>query len=669
MTDRSGPRVGEQIGNYRLVGLLGQGGFAEVYLGQHIFLNTEAAIKVLSTRLAQPEQESFLNEARIIARLIHPHIVRVLDFGMQDNSIPYLVMDYAPHGSLREQYPKGARLPLSVITSYVNQIASALQYAHDEKLIHRDVKPENMLLGRHGEILLSDFGISVVTQATQSQSLQEAVGTVPYMAPEQIQGKPRPASDQYALGIIVYEWACGERPFQGGLTELYGQHIFQPPPPLRERAPEIPTDVEQVVMTALAKDPHQRFSNIHAFALALEQASRAESRPLVITPPEGVTTPSATTTTIATPPTLHTPPTVPSTPLQTPTIPITRTPLTGWPKVSRRVAISGLAGLAGLVIAGTGVNWYVSAHRFLPQGTLIYTFPFHTDSVYTVGWKGERIASGGADKTVKVWGATNGSNALIYTQHTDHVNTVAWSPDGSKIASGGTDNVVLVWDASNGKTLLSYKGHQSNSSGIACVAWSPDGRSIASCGGDGTVQVWDAVSGHIITTYKGHFGQDNSVNTVYTLSWSPDGTRIASGAADRTVKVWDASNGKTLLSYEKHNNDVSSVAWSPDGKSIASASADKTVQVWDPAGNYQQSNFTYSGHTDVLYKIAWSSDGQYIASASADTTVQIWSPVNGAKSYIYKRHSKQVFAVAWAEDSHRVTSGGDDTTVQVWEAI
>src|SRR5205814_6906641 len=130
--------------------LLGRGGFAEVYLGEHLYLKTKAAIKVMHTEVAKDELQSFLNEARTIARLVHPHIVRVLEFGVEGNT-PFLVMDYAVNGTLRQRHPKGTRIPLATISDYVKQITDALQFAHDEKLIHRDIKPENMLLGRRND--------------------------------------------------------------------------------------------------------------------------------------------------------------------------------------------------------------------------------------------------------------------------------------------------------------------------------------------------------------------------------------------------------------------------------------------------------------------------------------------------------------------------------------
>jgi len=263
----------DQLGNYRLICLLGEGGFANVYLGQHIYLNTQAAIKVLQVHLGFEESEDFLDEARMVARLVHPHIVRVLEFGVEGHT-PFLVMDYAPNGTLRQRHPRGTQLSLDTIVSYVKQVAAALQYAHDRKLIHRDVKPENMLLGGNDDILLSDFGIALVAQTSRSlqPNIEETAGTLAYMAPEQLAGKPRPASDQYALGVVAYEWLTGERPFQGTFTEIASQHMFAPPAPLHEKVPGIPLTVEQVLMKAMEKDPHQRFASVQLFASALEQA-------------------------------------------------------------------------------------------------------------------------------------------------------------------------------------------------------------------------------------------------------------------------------------------------------------------------------------------------------------------------------------------------------------
>jgi len=279
-------RLGQQVGNYRLTGWLGQGGFADVYQGEHIYLKTQCALKMLHVQLSEA---TFLNEARTIARLEHPNIVRVFDYGV-DNGNPYLVMSYAPNGSLRKRFPRGTRVEPAQVVTITQQIAAALDYAHRQKLIHRDVKPENMLVGQHDQVLLSDFGLALVAQSASSQTACGLAGTIPYMAPEQLQRRVCFASDQYALGIAVYEWLCGERPFTGAFSEIAGQQVLAAPPSLWTRVPGLSPMVEQVVFKALAKDPAGRYEDVTTFANALQEACRQppslSSTPFVLVPAE-----------------------------------------------------------------------------------------------------------------------------------------------------------------------------------------------------------------------------------------------------------------------------------------------------------------------------------------------------------------------------------------------
>lgn len=260
--------IGQQLGGYRLVDLIGQGSFADVYLGEHLDQGTYAAIKLLQVLLNDATAiEQFHAETHTLARLMHPHIVRLLDAGVEDG-IPFLVMDYAAGGTLRQRHPGKTMLPLPRIIMYVQQIAAALQYAHEQKLIHRDVKPGNMFIGQHGTLLLGDFGLALDGQRSDREMPLDVVGTVPYMAPEQLMGMPCYASDQYSLAAVVYEWLCGVQP----LYDRDGQLVHANPLPLRERVPGIAPAIEEVVSIALAPDPLQRFASVRAFATALEQA-------------------------------------------------------------------------------------------------------------------------------------------------------------------------------------------------------------------------------------------------------------------------------------------------------------------------------------------------------------------------------------------------------------
>ena len=273
-------RIGQQLGNYRLLRQLGKGGFAKVYLGEHVHLKTLAAIKVLhQVQLSSEEEEKFRIEAYTIANLKHQHIIRVLDYGIQEStSTPFLVMDYAPKGTLRRRYTAGTLLSPLHILSYVKQVASALQYGHERKVIHRDIKPENMLLDENDRVRLSDFGIAIVYETSLGANTLDKSGTPPYMAPEQLRGKPLPASDQYSLGIVVYEWLCGARPFSGILGELIHQHEYAVPPLMREKVSSLSPAIEEVIQKSLAKNPDERYANVWDFALAFQDACRVEQK-------------------------------------------------------------------------------------------------------------------------------------------------------------------------------------------------------------------------------------------------------------------------------------------------------------------------------------------------------------------------------------------------------
>ena len=278
-------REGKRLDEYRLLRLLGRGAFGEVYLGEHIRHQTPVAIKLLNIRTTPNTDTTayFIREARNMFRLKHSNIVQLLDFGIEE-SIPFLVMEYAPNGTLRQRHPPGSLVSFPQIRSYVRQLASALQYAHDARLIHRDVKPQNMLLGERDQVLLGDFGVAAIAHSELSLDTQDLAGSMSYIAPEQIRGKPRPASDQYALGICVYEWLCGALPFQGKGWDLITQHQETPPPPLRPRVPTIPEAVERVVLKALEKDPEQRFADMRTFAAALEEAMQTTEHAPVVSP-------------------------------------------------------------------------------------------------------------------------------------------------------------------------------------------------------------------------------------------------------------------------------------------------------------------------------------------------------------------------------------------------
>lgn len=295
------PLEGLQLGHYRLIRLVGSGGMGEVYLAEDPRIHRQVAIKVIRTEIsAQPglsgEEDAarlFQREAKAIAMLDHPHILPLYDYGEQEASgarFTYLVMPFRPEGSLTNwlRQHSSDRLPSSTdVVHFIQQAASALQYAHDRQIIHQDVKPSNFLIRNNPDtpyrpdLLLTDFGVAKLSSATSSVS-HSIRGTPTYMAPEQWSGDPVPATDQYALAVMAYELLVGHPPFQGSpmrMMYLHANTQAQPPSTLN---PQLPHDVDIVLLHALAKQPEGRFLSITAFANAFRQALQDVDVPTLI---------------------------------------------------------------------------------------------------------------------------------------------------------------------------------------------------------------------------------------------------------------------------------------------------------------------------------------------------------------------------------------------------
>jgi serine/threonine protein kinase len=580
-----------QLGNYHLIRQLGVGGFAEVYLGEHMYLKTSAAIKVLRKSVSLQEMQQFLKEARTISLLHHSSIIRILEFGV-DNNIPFLVMDYAPHGTLRHACPQNHRLPLATIISYVKQIASALQYAHANNVIHRDVKPENMLLGRNNEVMLSDFGIAVAAHRTSSLKTLDTAGTPHYMAPEHIRGKPRPASDQYALGVVVYEWLCGRRPFHGDVVQVMYQQIHTAPPPLRNLVPTLSPDVEQVVLQALNKEPQLRFPSVGAFAKALEDACH---RPLRGTSRRCIYRGHASSVSAL-----------------------------AWSPDATRIASTDHHERMHIWEAMTGAICSVDNHISAPG------------PVGGIAWSpdGKHIAFGNRSSAAVMRTLTT-RQERVFDDLSGNVDAIIWSPHGSYLASGSVGKIygdtqayiIQVWNTVTEETIFTHYLYLPLGKGRAWLAlakggfvsmrWLPDNTRMTFVNLDKTVETWD------ITAQKQLFAQDahGSRDLARAVALSPDGRFLASIIADQTVEVSETISGRMLCTYRGHQEPASVVAWSPDSKHIAS-SADATVHVWDAKTG--KHIFTYQGHASRVNVLAWSPDGKHVASASGDQTVHTW---------------------------------------------
>jgi WD40 repeat protein len=541
-----------------------------------------------------------------------------------------------------------------VFLPYLKQIASALHYAHRQHVVHGDVRPDNILLSADNTILLRGFLLGAIVQNRARLGYPgveelEYEATL-YAAPEQIQGNGGIASDQYALGVFIYELLCGQPPFVGSPLEVAFQKIHAPAPALSQKMPNlISSGVERVVMKALEQEPARRYPDVKAFIDALGQE---QDKPF------------------------HYLGTAKAAPRATPRITVlggleeepldkarrksrkkarTPTPSPGKPparrskgtSVTRRAFAVGLVGLAAL--SGTG-GWYLLKKRFA-QAALP-----------------DVSAETGPPATQTI---INHQLGLIFTGHLASVNAVAWSPDGQFIASASDDTFVQVFEAATGRRRLIYRGHTEE---VAAVAWSPTGQLIASAGQDRTVRVWNAVSAAPVYTYLGHTDRVNS------LAWASNGQVLSSGSDDKSVQVWRSGNGHRVFTFLGHTAGVLCVGWQPDQSSVASGSWDGSVRDWATVqhGNHFNAGeqiFNYRGHgATEVYALAWSPDGKFIASAGADQTVQISRGVDGTPAPPFytdhrrQNHINRVFAVSWSPDKTSIASGDEDGNVYVWNA-
>jgi serine/threonine protein kinase/DNA-binding beta-propeller fold protein YncE len=278
---------GQVLGTCRILEQIGQGGMGTVYRAFQPSLDRVVAVKVISPVLVGDDTalERFRREAQTVASFRHPNILTVYDFGEQDG-VTYLVSEFAAGGTLRSRM--GTPLTLADAVAVLRPVAGALDYAHARGVVHRDVKPANVLIHADGSLVLSDFGLALQPSGIQLQQLTASgllVGTPTYMAPEQGRSSQvGPSADLYALGVIAYELLSGSVPFSGETPlSIMLAHIQDPLPPVRERNPALPQAVEAVLQQALAKQPEQRFASGEALVQALQDAANA---PAIVPPPE-----------------------------------------------------------------------------------------------------------------------------------------------------------------------------------------------------------------------------------------------------------------------------------------------------------------------------------------------------------------------------------------------
>ena len=756
------------LGGYTLLRAIGSGGMGTVYLAEDLTIGQQVAIKVVhtdpgaysDTDSMQPTRR-FRQEARAVASLDHLHILPLYRYGEEETvggQHAYMVMQYRPEGSMWDwlrrraglgsaeslasapHFPAGLHTswPLSVEEAgeYLRQAASALQYAHDRGIIHRDVKPANFLLrfdtasptdantsgkaSHHVFLLLSDFGLAKMFSSNSSAS--HVLGTPTYMAPEQFEGVAVPASDQYALAVMIYLLLAGHPPFEGDPMYLMHQHLTAPPPPLHNFAPDVPPDIEHVLRRALAKKPDERYPSITEFANAFnqslydEQVSFRSFAPSLSLP--AVTRDSRKMFSLSAPASGSVGASSPSDDYSEPAVasssPVSSSPnypaflqplspLQNTPTI--READAAAPTLYPALPAASAQQTPIQDWTLPPasvNGPLLS--PTQSQLQMPVPSDGNRTSRRGALAWI-LGGATVltlGAGFYIYqrlvpqqvkfvlTGHSAEVTDIAWSPDGTQMASTSSDATVRLWNSDTQQTTFTYHQH---SAAVLTVAWSPHGAFIASGGRDRTVQIWKpsgarqhlyvnlgildtlAWSANAAQLFVGGFGGgfheislSNSHVTrigmqavIHALAVSPSGRYLAIGGQNGSVALLDLQVPGHPKVYHLHSGAILSLAWSPNSTMLASGGADNTAIVLDTRSGRRLHTLPHGG---VVNGLAWEPAGtNRLATACADSTVNVWGMDSSVRA-IYHGHTGTVTSVAWG--TRGLASGSVDKTIIVW---
>nr|WP_295971981.1 Stk1 family PASTA domain-containing Ser/Thr kinase [uncultured Bacillus sp.] len=259
--------IGKRMsGRYKILEMIGGGGMANVYLAHDMILDRDVAVKVLRLDFANDEEfiRRFHREAQSATSLAHPNIVNIYDVGEEDQSIYYIVMEYVDGQTLKQYIQQNSPIPVEKALAIMRQLTSAISHAHQNHIIHRDIKPDNILIDKHGNVKITDFGIAMALSATSITQTNSVMGSVHYLSPEQARGGvANHKSDIYSLGIVMFELLTGRPPFSGeSAVSIALKHLQSETPSLRRWNPSIPQSVENIVLKATAKDPFHRYENV-----------------------------------------------------------------------------------------------------------------------------------------------------------------------------------------------------------------------------------------------------------------------------------------------------------------------------------------------------------------------------------------------------------------------